>query len=736
MSGVTLQGDAQRIRVLAIGDDRGVAGQVAMFLADAGLAVQPAEADGPVDGVVVLMSQAALLDPAWRERTNTIGSGRLVVVRIGALEDGIVPELLARPNWLDWNAEHPAATMGALLAGLLADPERRRLARELTNEAFAWATAGRPNRLLMSDHRRAQRMSAVLADIENDPLAHPGAFVPAFVQTSLKVTRRQWRKTRRRRATAAIVLLIALVAGLGSLAAIKAASHSNKEAIVTSGEAAIIAQLPEWSGANAGALLATGTAAEQALARATMLQAFAEPWDSNTLDFLRNTISLQPFDGGARAVALGLTATGGRTLAIMTLPQGRLLFSRQLTEAYTYVGVTPDGASALAVGSNLPLVKLNLKTRALTTVRGPGAVDGAEQLNDGRIVLAPSSTALDVLDPAIGAVTSVGRYRNVIAIDATTAPSGTALVSEAGDRVAIVDAADGRTLASGTVALAADPQGAIAPGGREAVVTGADGQLWLIGPRGATRTGIPVPGVIEQLLFTMGDRVVVASSDEYAQVYLLSRSELLGTICNDAAALHAVAVDPGGTTAICLGAETTVWSLPPDPIAVPASGLSSNPSTAGPTASVSASGATMTILLRGALGRSTIPDLDPLQSPITAAHVSPDGRSIVVGAADGSAAIIGLTPAFARVVSRWHAPDGAAIRSVGWSSRPVAVTTSGQAWPVPDCPDCTTDAGLLAELRRRETGCLTARQLAFIDTSVWRRIGLSECPPVGPYPPG
>jgi hypothetical protein len=704
-----------------------------MFLADAGLAIQPADAEVPADGVVMLMSQAALLDAVWRQRADTIGSGRLVVVRIGALEDGIVPEMLARPNWLDWNAEHPAATMGAVLAGLLADPGRRRLARELTNEAFTWAKAGRPDGLLMSDYRRAQRMSAVLTDIENDPLAHPGEFVPAFVQTSLGITGRQRRKTRRRRVAAAVVLLIALVAGLGSLAAIKAAGHSNKEAIVTSGDPAVISQLPEWSAANAGALLATGTAAEQSLARATLLDAFARRWDLNTLDFLRNTVSLQPFAGGTRAVAIGLTATGGRALAIVTLPQGRLLSARPLAGAYTYAGVTPDGNAALAVGNDLPLVRLDLRTGASRTIPVTGGVDGAEQLNDGRIVMAPSSTSLAVLNPATGALASVGHYRGVFALD-TTAPSGTALVSEAGDRVAIVDAADGRTVAAGTVPLAADPRGAIAPGGREAVVTGADGQLWVIGPAGATPTGIPVPGVIEQLLFTTGDRVVVASSDEYAQVYLLARSELIGTICTDAVGLDAVAVDPTGTTAVCLGAETTVWSVPSDPVAVPASGLSSSPSASGPTASVSASGATLTIRLRGALGRSTIPGLDPLQSPITAARLSPDGRSIIVGAADGSAAIIGLTPAFARVVSPWHAPDGAAIHAVGWSSGPVAVTTSGQAWSVTDCPDCTTDAGLLAELRSRATGCLTARQLAFIDTSVWRRLGISECPAVGLYP--
>jgi hypothetical protein len=720
--------NTQSVTIVYADADAATAARLTQSLVDAGITVVPPSVSEPTDGIVVLMSAGALRDPVWRHQAASSAAGRLVPVRIGELDDKLVPEPLKRPNWIDWNAEHPASSTGSVLAGVLADPARRRLSRQLTHEAEAWAAGGRPAGLLMADYRRAVQMNAMLVELEADPLAAPGTSVLDFVRASLTATRRRHRKRRRRRVAAAVVILIAVSTASVTLPKIAAAGRSNRQAIVTAGDQAFVSELPEWSAANAGALLLNGTPAERLLARNTLLQALGEPWRINALNFIGNLTSIAPFDRGSRAVVLG---SGSKTtsVAILALPAGRVLGSTRIPGAFGSVSVSPDGRIALIGGVGLE--ELDLATGRLKLIDAHQTVADVRALAYDRALIASPAGQLDMIDLVTDHYRLIGRYRSVLDLQATGS-GGVGLVVEPTGRPALVDAVSGKIRASSAVALAASPQGAISPDGARALVTGADGQLWQLGAGGARPTGVALPYALTSLAWAADDRIVLASDDQHATVVYLPRAEPIGSVCTDVVALGSVAVDPSGQTVACLGAETSLWRLPDAPATPAGYRFATSPSAASSLANVTTRGAEVNIHFGRASGPGETGWFDPLNATISASSFSPAGDELVVGSRQGGAAVVGLAPGHARIVETWSSPDGSPIVGVGWRAGPVAQTASGQVWNVPDCQSCARDVGLLVELRRRETGCLTARQLSFMDTTTWRRLGLQMCPPRAP----
>ena len=126
-------------------------------------------------------------------------------------------------------------------------------------------------------------------------------------------------------------------------------------------------------------------------------------------------------------------------------------------------------------------------------------------------------------------------------------------------------------------------------------------------------------------------------------------------------------------------------------------------------------------------GRGLNISYQPLNANIAAVAIAPGGGSVLVGDTLGEAAVIDLRAGYAQAVVDWTAPDSSPVTAVGWDDGPVVTTRSGQSWRLQDCQDCATNAGLMAAFRARFTGCMSARQLAFIGDGTWSRLGLREC---------
>jgi hypothetical protein len=679
-------------------------------------------------GTVVLMSQSALRDDDWHAAVRSIAPGRLVPIRIGTLVADDVPDVLRRPNWIEWNEEHPAATMGSVLAALLADPERRRMARELTNEAQAWVDAGRPPGLLISDYRRARQMSRVLGDLQSDPLAHPGDAVPAFVKTSLAVTRKGFRKQRSRWVWAALLLPIAVLLVAAVLEVIHGVSQSERETAAAGGPGTL-SHFNQTSAASAAALLiVTHTPALENAARQRLFDSLWDPWDDAVIPLL-GLSALIPYDGGTRALAVGAAGGGGRAVAIIGVPAGTVLWSSRLPSGFgavDTVSVAPDATTAIVAGENRTIATVDLVDHRLTAERVPEDVARATALSRGRAMLSTADGAVGVLDPRTGSTGVLRRLGAVIALGSGDSGSGAALVNDGDGHVSVVDVASGRTLSSGSLP-AAPTLAAISPDGRSALAA-VDGEVWRIDRNGAEPTGIGLPPLTQALAWIAGNRVVVAGPNRGIRVYDGSDGAVLGTACSDVVGLSHADIDAGGDTAGCVGVEGALWPLPAAPLTTAPIGLSRTVDAHGRYADATASGIALTIHVHPPHTDQSGSFANLLGAPISAVSWTPDGVELVVGAENGQVAVVALNSLGSLVDQRWTVPDGSPIAAVGWSHGPVVETAANKAWAVAHCEICATENGALVEQQRRQTSCLSAGEIAPFDPSLWRPLGLHECP--------
>ena len=516
------------------------------------------------DGAVVFLSATGLSHPGWLE--EAAASVRLIPVRVGAIRAELVPERLRELNWIDWQPDNVRATFGYVLAGLLSDPGRRDLSRQLSHEAEAWERSGRRNALLINDNRRARRMLDVLHDLDADRLAVPSDTMRQFVQRSVKVSRPRYRRRRWRMIAGVVLAVTALATVAVALPAIRLGAYNNNESIVTSGDHYMLADLPEWSAANAAALLADGTPAEQALAQVTLIQALDLPWEIDALQ-LKQAPATVPFRHGTEAVAAVGTGTTSVVMVINVVTQ-RVLWSTIVPGGRYFLSVSPDGGTALGVGPAGAIV-ISLATHAWRRIAAGTRFEDGELGSGGMAVVRLADVHLAVLNIATGAVTDFGAYPALISVAPRT-PGGpaTGLVQTRADRIELIRLPSRRVIA----AMPGNPSlevGAIAPDHRHAVIEGGDGQFWTFGAgQPAEPTGIAVPAVPSGLLWSTGHRLLVYSQDQRGQVYYLPRAELLGTICREDTRLLDVIPDYGSDVVTCEGqGGATFWRLPTGPLA-------------------------------------------------------------------------------------------------------------------------------------------------------------------------
>lgn len=722
--------------MIAADADLQVERDLSSLMREAGVEVVGASVPGVLDGVVVLLSPQALADPAFCAAAQNREAVRILPVRLEPVNTDTAPERMRYLNWIDWSPANPSATFGSILAGLLADPARRRLSRDLLHEAEAWQRAKRPRELLIEDYKRAEQMKRTLQELLDDPLAHPSALTVGFVERSAIVARRAHRRQRLWRVLVAFGAVAAAVAVGAYLPEIQARTQVNHAAIVTTGDEAILAALPEWSAVNAAELLAEGTATQQVLGRDTLLQAMQQPWSISNADFIEEVTAMAPLTDGTRAAVLtGVPSPG--VFAVISVRHPHRIWSVRLQRLYQSLFVPEGGSSVLLAGDGVAV--LDLSTHVVHTVLDSGRFTGVWGDAGGEIVVWGADGTLQTLSPGSEQTRQVGHYEAVLDVAAGPGGEPVALVHSAPDRFDLVNAVDGAVLVDARIESAASlpALGTLSPSGTRALVAGAAGQLQMFGVReGPSPTGVALPSGLTDVLWTSDERVILASESERGQAFYLPRQELLGHICWDVPRLQSVVLDAAGQTAACIGSNlNSLWNLPPGP-RLRAPKESTVTKLQNRLASVQTKQAGVRIYWHGALGKGSTTWFTPSDSTITALAFGPDGREVVIGSASGEVTLVDLAREDARITFEWHVPDSAPVTAVGWQNGPVASTASGQTWTVPSCGSCATDTGLLDAARERFTGCFTERQIAWVIDAVRQRLGVRLCPPVGPVAEG
>jgi hypothetical protein len=688
----------------------------------------------------VFLSAVGLGSPQWRAWLTTAAETvtRLIPVRIAAIDDTLVPDRLAELNWIDWDSGNARVTFGYVLAGLFSDPSRRDVARQLSHEAQAWMRSGRSDALLIGDYRQARRMAAMLSDLEADQLAAPTAAMRQFVQRSVKLSRPKYRRRRNGLIVGTVGLVLTLLVAAVAIPAIKLGTFNDKESVVVTGDPVLLEDLPNWSAANAAALLIDGTPQEKTLARSTLLRALSEPWEVDALQWQVSPDSAAPFDHGQLAIVS--FASG---LAIINVDTQQVVWTAVVTGGPYVLSVDPAGNTALGFslsGDGAIVINLDrhtLRHIAMTTEFFTASEVGYGELGSGgmAVVALPGPLPrLGELNSSTGSILNLGTYPAIAAV-AAKAPGGTAaaLIYRTARDVDLIAIPSRRVLAS-LPESSPDEVGAISPDGRQALVQ-RGGQFWEIGAGQPARpTGIPVPPLLSEVTWATGDRIVVASEDGRGQVYYLPRAELLGTICTQSPRLTDVTPDTSSAIVACVSqGGTDFWRLPPGPLPHREPGEVSTLSWTAGAVTVTTSGPQ--IQIRGSGGNSGM--YQPLSGDISAVDVADGGTRVVVGDTLGEVAVIDVEDGYTASVVAWNDPDSSPITAVGWDSGPVVTTASGQTWQLADCAGCGTDIGLLRAFRARITGCFSARQLSYMGTGTWQALGLHECTaqPGVPGPP-
>jgi hypothetical protein len=535
--------------------DTGHAEELITFLRGAQVTVTAAAAaaadeDAGSDGVVVLLSAAALADPLWLEDADL--RGRVVPVRIGLIDGLPVPRGLSELNYLDWPAGRNEVVFGQVLAALATDPARRDFLRQLTREAQAWQDAGQPVQLLLHDRRRGRKAVDTVRDAAADTSTVLPPVTALFADRSAAAL-----KTQHRVRWARVLVILATVLVLLGVAAwqypqIRLGGNNNRSAITTAGDLDTLEAMPEWTAIHSAALLVNGNAAQRGLARASLLSAMSRPWAISMLQNLRSLGTAALFDRGRQAVVT-FQSRGKTQLAVVDVRTTEIAWRIPLPGVYPYVSVTPDGGAAVVSG-NSGVAGVDLRARTVRPLL-TGVFYGNATAGDGRAAVWGTDGTMEsfaLVDTGTGVITRTGRYPAMLSMR-TAGTGAAALVRPADGRLRLVDVVSGRTLAETGSVPYSQGTGDIAPDGMRAAVEGDDGQLWTFGAgKPAEPTGIPVRFGHVEVLWASADRVVMSSADHPAEVYQLSPAARLGTMCVDINQPVEIRQDAGSDTVACV----------------------------------------------------------------------------------------------------------------------------------------------------------------------------------------
>lgn len=712
-----------------------IARNIVEFIASRGLSIAEEDGCDDVDAAIILLVPNQSYDQLWQRVVTAIRPRRIVPIQIGDISGNELPSELAAIQWLPWTPQRSQEFYGGLLASLRRNPDALHRTRELSDEAEAWASQGHRDALLINDLGRAREMQNLLAQGTSDPSVLVTTTTTQFVDRSLQFAKKTRRRRRRWIVIGAVTVLVAAAVGVPALLRLHNLGQTNGQSFVTSGELTESA-LPEWTALLSGALLLDGDAAQRSLARVTLLDTMLSTpyWSLGSIDVGPGYSVEDVFRVSAPGTVGVLVGAGSRTdLAAFTIRTGQLKIEDSVPGDYWYADSLNGGATVAMAGPN-GVAFVNTSIRSTTTIRLAGRVSGAVLQSPNQLYVVVGDSNLYVVSPG-SQPRLVGTYPEVLDLERASSGQVEALVEVGPGGYRVVDLANGSIVAQ---ALAPPPvvaAGGLSVDGNGAYVAGQDGQIWSFDSVGMTPTGIPVTDHEDVIHALPGNRLVVGGWTEPATVFDLRTGSSVGAVCSDAPRLNEIKTFDNGTMIACQGgAQTTFWPTPSGP----SSARSIRWSVSSHSGDVQRDG--VRILARGGslqiqhpIGHnrsSTTPWTSLFPDPVTVSAVSSNGTTAVVATSSGEVAVLDVGRDGIQVVGLWNIPGRVSARTVGFAPGPVVVDARDQAWQVPQCAHCGTDAGLVSQLRLRLTGCWFSHQLMSIDQSMRTRLGIELCQPL------
>ncbi|MEV6490742.1 hypothetical protein AB0M20_19300 [Actinoplanes sp. NPDC051633] len=724
-----------RLRVVLInaGTDEQIVADLASGLQTLGLAVsrKPAADDPDVPAVVVL-TRAALADPAWQSKVASLDSAgvRVIPVQAEDVDATAAPLAVADVNWIKWYGPGSARTLADVFAAVTADPGRYRLHRSLTGQARAWAAANRDPALLITDHRNAEEAADHVEAATGDGLARPSRLTREYVLAS--TAQAHWRRGGARKVWALGMTLVLAAASTIVFAwvTLHRSSADNRLVWLASSIPKISADRPDWAGQLAGALIVQGNDEQRVAARRTLRSMLDRSWPSSFIGAGHDA----PFTDAVPVAGGVLTLDGRGSLTRWNSEDGSVRWRRQLTAIPTVLDTTPD-ASTIAAGSEKSLQLITVRPWRRDTVSLPSEVTRLAVIPAAKVVMVATTdgavASIGLSAPHTRRI--VGRYQAVLDVRRTAGgATSRAVVVTAAGRVALVDTTSRRVVSQARIPLPDDlttSAGAVGAEGSTIAVQGDDRTLYV----GTKTKPLHSTGAVigEGTALAVLPRIqVIYSSHQYGTRVLDGRTEIAeGPFIQAPPMVSFVkASDDGRTVLISNGFGVMIWSASSlAPIGQPGTlaGLGTKAQASVDRTAIKGTADGTVVLTR--------PDAQPYRvraalGAVSTVNLSKDGTSALVGSSRGEVAEIDVDDR--AVVRRWQAPDGRPVTALGWSADParLMVRTSGGIWWNPQsCAGCGSDGPLLAALRARLSGCVAEENLTGITDGTRRRLGLRVC---------
>ncbi|MEJ2858047.1 MULTISPECIES: hypothetical protein [unclassified Saccharothrix] len=537
---------------------------IAEFLSDHGVEIRPEVA--LAEACVVLVTPR--LSEMWAHHPG-LGAKRLIPVVIEDLAGHPVPPEVAAINWTFWKPEDPNGSLAALLVAAHARQSTWRTLRGLRFEARAWHEHNRDPALLIPELPKAQEYRDVLETVRRtvgggDEFERLEQFVAASIVTGTAKARRR----RRWQLSGIVVLVIIGVVAAVLIPVVRNASRTNRNAIVTSGEATLAREFPEWSALLSGSQLLNGTEEQRQLARVTLRRSLAAEWSLGhvALGAGHSLAASAPVADRRSAVALSHdTQDGKSSLVGMDVKTGQFTWRVQLPGTYLDFDLPAD-ESVVVVGGPAGVGVFDLRDhgfRQVTTNLEPLRV---ALLDAHRAVVVTSgfSTHVVDLDPGGGSQVTGHHDDQVLDVQATEDGGVRALVRQRPGQYAVVDATSSEVLASGSVPEPVVSAGGVAVDEVAAFVAGGDHQVWRLAPNEpATPTGVALIDRTELIRSGHAGRIIVGGESERPRVVQLPSGAELGVVCRETPLVRDLRVTHDGKAVSCVGPrQNSLWSLP------------------------------------------------------------------------------------------------------------------------------------------------------------------------------
>lgn len=565
---------------------------------------------GQVQAVVVLLSTAALRDPSWASRVESLRVERLVPVSVGTLADSDVPEFLRELNWIFYRPDD-ASFLAKLFTGINTDASRFRDNRDTRALAERWEKADRsPDFLIDSLREVKRRIGNAAADVGNDPLipeeqvdqlagsfrhryrlvydpisettarqglppwitrlialwlatfpgvldkilTEEGTTPVAFLSASRRHATRLMRRRIRRISFRTVIAVVTVVAVAATVVLVQQAVKKSNNAVSFSvGDIAFNGR-PDLSAIKAAA---------------SLIDSGSYPGDDGRFRIVTDSLSQHWATGY-------LTADGSALQSAVFLADGSIQaadfdggiwtwdssLSSRTRVATGVAGATAFDASPggdLAVVGDRTTVNIALGGSVVGTVDGFGSIKGFRLAPANHRLLVSASGALWVVDgigPNPQRPKKLGEWDSVMDVVQTTDGHAAALVKRDGLIEIVHDdgTVDGVMKAPGDASL-----GALAPDGRSFALN-IEGTIWTSTGGPMTSSGILVPGVATTMSMTSDGLVLVSDRTLGSWVADPKLGIRIGAICDGLLGTTSIAVDPGGRT-LCVNSNITVDSI-------------------------------------------------------------------------------------------------------------------------------------------------------------------------------